>query len=226
MRILSLFTLIISIPVRQLLLWNRKVLAAISNTMKMNLSGFEYPQNKIIWAWNDMRVSKWWRNWHFSENYFFKTHTVPPHRHLIKYTVNSHQWHPSQRSWAEGKAPVWSSAPERAPPSEPEPHPAAAGRSRCGWWSCCEGSYCWRWPSLCRKDSARAVTANVNLFWCVQEIQEETHLLLTIMSVGKVKAVINVRNFQAQVLWNLSNFCCFLYLYFVYTGKIHSYQFR
>ncbi len=65
----------------------------------------------------------------------------------------------------------------------------------------------------------------VHLLWCVQEIQEETHVLLTIMSFEKVKAVINVRNFQAQVLWNLSNFCCFLGLYFVYTGIMFIFGF-
>lgn len=61
------------------------------------------------------------------------------------------QWRLSQRCGAGGRALAWSSSPERAPPSEPAPRPAAGGRSRCGWWSYCGGSCCWRWPSPWKK---------------------------------------------------------------------------
>lgn len=60
---------------------------------------------------------------------------------------HSHRWHPSQICAAAGRAPAWSCAPGRAPPSGPAPRPAAVAPSRCGWWSCCGGSCYWRWRS-------------------------------------------------------------------------------
>lgn len=64
------------------------------------------------------------------------------------------QWYIARRCAAARRCPAWSSAHGTAPPSAPGHHPAAAGLTRCGWWSCCGASCCWTQPSPCGRVGA------------------------------------------------------------------------
>lgn len=83
------------------------------------------------------------------------------------------QWCTAQRCAAAGRCPAWSSAHGRALPSAPVRRLAAARLTRCGLWSCCGGSCCWRRLSPCGRggEEGRALHvrsdrgAGAFLFW-------------------------------------------------------------
>lgn len=78
--------------------------------------------------------------------------SVPPLRSCSQLLP---QWCTAQKCGAEGKCLAWSSSHGRALPSVPGPRRAAEGRIRCGWWSCCGGSCCWKQQSPCGKTESR-----------------------------------------------------------------------
>lgn len=134
---------------------------------------------------------------------FFLLSPLPEHCKIkLKYSsytkspspAYSHQWRPSQRYGAEGRAPVWSSFLGTAPPSGPGPHPAAAAHSRCGPWSCCGESCCLRWQSLCGEVKNSGVKSTV-CFWFLQrhpwESQRKTCVFFTFVFQSKLFLVIH-----------------------------------